>query len=157
MGHLFWMLGSFFSFLLLGFLCWWSFCLVLNCFYLPFLVAFLGMLHCDLIYVFTISLHKILFDVSTLSLVINNLLVENLELVISMIITIHQRNRKFPTTMTLSANLLKIHFLEFCLTIYHWLAHNSIYFEFACSILLIPPINKYVTVRKMQCSVFTDE
>ena len=33
-----------------------------------------------------------------------------------MMITIHQRNQKFPTTMTLSANLLKIDFLEFFLT-----------------------------------------
>ena len=33
-----------------------------------------------------------------------------------MMITIHQRNQKFPTTMTLSTNILKIHFLEYCQT-----------------------------------------
>ena len=31
-------------------------------------------------------------------------------------ITIHQRNWKFPMTMTLSANLLKIHYVEYCQT-----------------------------------------
>ena len=35
-----------------------------------------------------------------------------------MMTTIHQRSQKFPMTMTLSANLLKIHFLEFCLDKY---------------------------------------
>ena len=33
-----------------------------------------------------------------------------------MMITIHQRNQKFPMTMTLSTNILKIHFLEYCQT-----------------------------------------
>ena len=33
-----------------------------------------------------------------------------------MMITIHQRNLKFSTTMTLLANPLKIHFLEYCQT-----------------------------------------
>ena len=42
--------------------------------------------------------------------------------------------------MTLSANLLKIHFLEFCQTnIYQWPAHNSVNLEFDYSLLLIPP------------------
>ena len=64
----------------------------------------------------------------------------------------------FPTMMTLSANLLKIS-LPWVLPrqIYHWLAHNSINFEFAYSLLLIPPIHEYSTVRKMQCSVFTGD
>ena len=33
-----------------------------------------------------------------------------------MMTTIHQRNLKFPMTMTLLANPLKIHFLEYCQT-----------------------------------------
>ena len=73
-------------------------------------------------------------------------------------ITIHQRNQKFPTMMTLSAKSAQnFTSLSSAWQIYQWPAHNSINFEFTCSILLIRPIHKYAIVQKMQCSASTGD
>ena len=72
-------------------------------------------------------------------------------------ITIHQRNQEFPMMMTLSANLLKIHFLEFCQTN---LSLTGSQFSLFCVCLFSSPyssIHKYSTVQKIQCSAFTGD
>ena len=107
-------------------------------------------------------MHKnIVKSVSTISLVINNSLVENFWVsYCPMMIKIpSQRNRnKFPMMMTLSLKSAQ-NSLPWVLPdkSYHWRLTNSINFEFVCSILLIPPIHEYSTVRKRQCSVFTGD
>ena len=89
---------------------------------------------------------------STISLVINNSLVQNFELVISNDDNNSSKeSKKFPRMMILSAIPLKNPSLRLTRQIYHWLAHNSVNFEVAFSLLLIPPFHEYVTVRK--CNV----
>ena len=48
-----------------------------------------------------------------------------------MMTTIHQRNQKFPTMMTLSAICSKYTSLSSARQIYHWPPHNSVNLEFA--------------------------
>ena len=72
-----------------------------------------------------------------------------------MMITIHQRNQKFLWRWHCQQICSKFTSLSSAWQIYHWLAHNSVNPEFAYSLLLIPPIHKYSTVKKMQCSTFT--
>ena len=72
-------------------------------------------------------------------------------------ITIHQRNWKVSNDDDTQQIYSKFTSLSSAWQIYHWLAQNSVNFEFAHSLLLIPPIHEYSTVWKMQCSVFTDD
>ena len=64
-------------------------------------------------------------------------------------ITIHHRNQKFPTTMTLLANPPKFTSLSSARQIYHWPAHNSVNFEFACFTSPIPHFHESFTVWKV--------
>ena len=86
---------------------------------------------------------------STISLVINNSLVENFELVISNDDNNSSKELKsFQWWWHCQQICSKVTSLSSARQIYHWLAHNSAYLEFAYSILLIPPFHEYVTVRK---------
>ena len=89
---------------------------------------------------------------STISLVINNSLVENLELVISNDDNNSSKELKsFQWQWHCQQICSKVTSLSSARQIYHWPTHNSAYLEFAYSILLIPPFHKYVTVWK--CNV----
>ena len=95
---------------------------------------------------------------STISLVINNLLVENFELVIFNDDNNSSKELKsFQRQWHCQQICSKFTSLSSARQIYHWLAHNSVNLEFAYSILLIPPIHGYSTVWKMQYSAFTDD
>ena len=95
---------------------------------------------------------------STISLVINNSPVENFELVISNDDNDSTKESKcFQHWWHCQQICSKFTSLSSARQIYHWPAHNSVNPEFDYSILLIPPIHKYSTVWKMQCSAFTDD
>ena len=120
-----------------------------------------------LLFLFSTSLPPLLFAFqhpcslflkicSPLSLVINNSLVENFELVISNDDNNSPKESKcFQWWWHCQQICSKFTSLNSARQIYHTLAHNSINFEFTCSILLIPPIHEYSTFRKIQCSAFT--
>ena len=84
---------------------------------------------------------------------INNSIVENFELVISNDDNNSPKESKcFQWWWNCQQIYSKFTSLSSAWQICHWLAHNSANFEFAYSLLLIPPIHKYSTVRK-KCSV----
>ena len=64
-------------------------------------------------------------------------------------ITIHHRNQKFPMMIILSANPSKFTSLSSACHIYHWLAHKSVNFEFACFTYPFPPIHESSTGWKV--------
>ena len=70
--------------------------------------------------------------------------------------TIHQRNQKFPTTMTLLANLPKFTSLSSARQICHWPAHNSINFESASFTYPFPPFHESFTVWKVPSLVINN-
>ena len=72
-------------------------------------------------------------------------------------ITIHKEPKIFQQWWHCQQICSKCTSLSSAWQIYYWLAHNSINFEFVYSLLLIPPIHEYSTVRKMQCSAFTGD
>ena len=95
---------------------------------------------------------------SPLSLVTNNSLIENFELVISNDDNNSSKESKcFQRRWHCQQICSKFTSLSSARQIYHWPAHNSVNPEFAYTILLIPPIQKYVTVWKMQWSTFTGD
>ena len=95
---------------------------------------------------------------SPLSLVINNSLVENFELVISNDDNNSPKESKcFQWWWHHQQTCPKLTSLSSARQIYHWPAHNSVNPEFAYTILLIPPIQEYSSVWEMQCSVSTGD
>ena len=95
---------------------------------------------------------------TTISLVINNSLVEIFELVISNDNNNSPKESKcFQWWWHCQQIFSKHTSLSSARQIYHWPAHNSVNLELGYSLLLIPPIHKYVTVWKCQCSAFISD